>query len=102
MSSFVINLAKATLFGLVAMSAIVSLYSAINAIAVYSDHSVFVGGLAMVIAGVVINPLFCFIATYGLVRYVNVPLWEAVAITAPACLAWCTVATRTLLGFAAR
>lgn len=102
MSSFIISTTRVLLFAIVATSAIVSLYSAMNAVAVYTDHSSFTGGMLMIVAGVAINPLFCYVATYGLVRYLNMPLWEAMAITLPACLAWCVAATRTLLGSAAR
>ena len=97
MSRFIISLAKVLVLAIVAISAIVSMYQATNAVAVYTEHTVFTSGLMMVVTAVLVNPLFCFIANYGLVRYADVPLAEALTLTLPACLAWCVVLGRGLL-----
>ena len=97
MARIILTLPKMLLLGIVAISAIVSMYGATNAIAVYSDHSVFVSGLMMVAAAVLVNPLFCFIANYGLMHYADVPLGVALTLTLPACLAWCFVLGRSLI-----
>ena len=102
MASLIIAVARLLVLGLVAMSAIVSMYAATNAVAVYTNHTVFTSGLMMVAAGALVNPLFCFLATYGLLRYSDVPVVEALALTLPACLAWCVAAARTLLAATAR
>ena len=102
MDTAVINIAKLAVFLVVTASVIVSLYAAVNAAAVATDVNVFVSGLAVIVVGVVLGPLFCFFAAYGLVFDLDLPVWEAVMIVAPTLLAWSAVAGRFLLGFAGR
>ena len=77
-----------------------SLYAAVNAAAVYSNVDVFLSGLAMIVIGVVLGPFFCFVAVYGMVFDLDLPAGQAVAITAPAFLAWCVMAWRAIAGLA--
>ena len=67
MTAAFIQLTKGLLFFITAATAIVCLYAAINAIAVYTNHTVFVSGLAVILMAIAIGPLFCFIAAYGLI-----------------------------------
>ena len=102
MAAFVISLAKGVVFVLLAASAILSLYAATHAMAVYTDVDVFLSGLAMILVGVALGPLFCFIAAYGLVNFLDLPTWEAVVLVAPALAGWCVAAARALGGAVAR
>lgn len=97
MAAFIINAAKVVAFLTVSLSAIVSMYSAVNAVAIHSNFNVFFSGLLTVVSGVIFGPLFCYIAGYGMVRYLDQPVSEAVVIVAPTLLAWCFAAGRTLL-----
>ncbi len=102
MGRFVIVAARGLLLVIVAVSGIVSIYEATNATAVYTNHTLFTAGLMMVAAAALVNPLFCFIAIYGLVRYADVSLGLALTLTLPACIAWCVAAGRGLLAATAR
>ncbi len=102
MASLIIKFAKVVVFLAVVASAMVSLYSAVDAMAVHTDLSVFTSGLLVIIVGVPVGPLFCFVAGYGLVYFLGFPVWEAVLITAPVLIAWCVVAVRTFAGFVTR
>ncbi len=102
MTNAFINITKAIVFTVIAASAIVSLYAAVNALSVYTDIDVFLSGLVAIMIGVALGPLFCFIAVYGMVFYLDLPVGEAVVITAPAFVAWSFAAVRTLSGLVAR
>ena len=100
MAAFIINAAKVIGFLVVSLSAILSFYSAINAVSVHSNYDVFFSGVFTVGVGVILGPLFCYIAGYGFVRYLDQPVWEAVMIILPTALAWCVVAGRLLIAAA--
>ncbi len=102
MASAIIAIAKSVVFLAVSVSAIVSLYAAMDAMAVYTDVNLFACGFLLIVIGVVLGPLFCFFAAYGLVLDLDVPLWQAVAIVAPVFLAWGVIAGRFLVGLVAR
>ena len=102
MAAAFISLTKVIVFVIVAASAIVSLYSAVNAMAIYTDVNVFFSGLAIVFFGVFVGPLFSFIAGYGFVYYLDRPVGHAILFTAPALIAWSIVAVRILAGIVRR
>ena len=102
MAAAFINLTKVIVFVVVAASAILSLYSAVNAMAIYTDVNVFFSGIILVFVGVLMAPLFCFIAGYGFVYYLDRPVGHAILFTAPALIAWSFVAVRTLVGLGRR
>ena len=101
MANAIIQFTKILVFLIVSASGIVALYAAIDAASVATDHSVFVAGMVIVLIGIAIGPLFCFIAVFGFVRYLGVPLVEALLLTAPIFLAWCFMAVRVLAGLIA-
>ena len=100
MAAVIINATKAIVFLVVGASAIVSMYAAINATSIYTNIDVFFSGLLVIAIGVLLGPLFCFIAGYGMIYFLDLPAGEAAVIVLPAFLAWCFIAVRTLAGVA--
>lgn len=86
-------------FLLVAASGIVSMYAAVNAFSVYSNLNVFISGLLVILLGIAVGPLFCFIAAYGLVYFSDRSVPFAVAVVAPVLVAWCANAVRLMVGY---
>ena len=96
MASAIINFVRVAAFLIVSASGIVSLYSAVNAMSVYTNLSVFTAGLLVLGFAIVVAPFFCFIAGYGMVYYLDRPVRDAILITAPVLVAWCVAALRLL------
>lgn len=94
MTAILTNLVKAIIFAAVSLSGIMSLYAATNAFSVYTNLDVFVSGLLVIGIAVLLNPLFCFIAGYGLVFYSDRTLPVAVAVVVPALVGWCAAVAR--------
>ena len=96
MASAIISLVKVAVFTIVVASGIVSLYAAVDAMSVYTDLNVFTAGLLVIVCAIVVAPLFCFVAGYGMVYYLDRPVRDAILITAPVLIAWCVAAVRLL------
>ena len=96
MASAIINVVKGLVFLIVAASGIVSLYAAVNAASIYTNLSVFVAGLLVIVTGVVVAPFFCFVAAYGMVYFLDQPLRIALVIVAPVLIVWSVVVLRLL------
>ncbi len=94
MAAAIITVARFTAFAIIAASAIVTLYAAVDAMAVYTDLSVFTAGLLILVCAVVAGPFFCFIAGYGLVYYLDFAVRDAILITAPVLIAWSVAVLR--------
>ena len=94
MTSLVVNIAKLLLLLLVVGCAILSFYAAVNAINIHSGHNVFLSGIVAIGLAALLNPIFCFVAAWGMIRYLDVPAWIAISIVLPVGFAWCVAAAR--------
>ena len=75
---------------------------AVTATVVYTDLNVFVAGIGIVVIAIVLGPLFCFFAAYGLVYDLDLPVSEAALIVGPILLVWSVVAGRSIIQLATR